>query len=272
MNQKRNFLDLFKIKSKKVFICGGLGLIGQNITKALHDAGADVLILDINKKLASKFISDNFNEDIDYHYFDCSDLDSIEENLTFLFEKNGCPDIFINCSWPRTKDFANNNFEDISLDSLRKNIDIHLNSYSWLAISIAERMAKTSVKGSIIQYGSSYGLVGQDLSIYQGTEMKENASYAASKGGIINLTRSMASYYGKFGIRVNTICPGGVKGHVAGKNKQPKIFVQNYITKNPIKRFCLPKDISPLCVFLSSSGSDYITGQNFMVDGGWSII
>lgn len=268
-----NFLDLFKLDSKKAFICGGLGLIGRNISKALHDAGAEVVILDIDEESASMFITDNFSKNISFQYFDCSDLDNIEKNINELLENCGCPNIFINCSWPRTDDFARNNFNDLKLNSLRRNIDIHLNSYAWLAIAAAECMSNNSIKGSIIQYGSSYGLVGQDLSVYKGTDMKENASYSASKGGIINLTRSMASYYGQYGIRVNTICPGGVKGHVAGKSSgQDETFLDNYSDKVPLGRLADSFELAAPTLFLSSEASSYVTGATLVVDGGWTAI
>ena len=104
-----------------------------------------------------------------------------------------------------------------------------MNSYAWLMRIVAESIAKYGKGGSIIQLGSTYGIVGQDLTIYEGTDMSENMTYAAIKGGIVSLTRQMASYYGQFNIRINTLCPGGLVGHVAGKNnKQDPIFIKQY--------------------------------------------
>ena len=97
-------------------------------------------------------------------------------------------------------------------------------------------MVKNKVSGSIIQLSSIYGLVGQDTNIYKSTKMKENLSYSVIKGGIINLTRQMASYYGKFNIRVNSICPGAIKGHVAGLQlKQDSNFIKQYSKTTPLK-------------------------------------
>ena len=117
---------------------------------------------------------------------------------------------------------------------MAKNIEIHMNSYAWLAKIVAEKMIKNKIKGSIINLNSIYGLLGQDLSIYEKTSMKENMPYSMIKGGLVNLTRQMASYYGKFGIRINGVCSGGLKGHVAGKsNFQQKqylfIFLKNIL-------------------------------------------
>ena len=149
-------------------------------------------------------------------------------------------------------------------------MDIHLNSYAWLGRLAAEAMVKKGNDGSIIQLGSTYGIVGQDLTIYQGTDMHENMTYAAIKGGITNLTRQMAAYYGKFNIRVNTLCPGGLKGHIAGKrDKQNPVFVKQYSKKTPLNRLGLPEEIASTALFLASDASSYITGSTFMVDGGW---
>ena len=101
-----------------------------------------------------------------------------------------------------------NNFEDITLSSFGKNMDLHLSSYAWLSNIVAKKMAEAK-KGSIILLSSIYGLRGQDMSIYEGTEMKENMSYSIIKGVISNLVKQMAFYFGKYGVRINAVCPGG---------------------------------------------------------------
>jgi NAD(P)-dependent dehydrogenase (short-subunit alcohol dehydrogenase family) len=134
-------------------------------------------------------------------------------------------------------------------------------------------MVKKNIKGSIINLNSIYGLLGQDLSIYEKTSMRENMPYSMIKGGLANLTRQMASYYGRFGVRVNGICSGGLKGHVAGKsNIQEKQFIKNYEKKVPLKRLGSPEEIANVVTFIASDASSYITGSNVLVDGGWTII
>ena len=134
-------------------------------------------------------------------------------------------------------------------------------------------MIRAKKSGSIIQLSSIYGIVGQDLSIYKGTKMKESMSYSIIKGGINNLTRQMASFYGQFSIRVNTISPGGVEGKIAGhKNKQSSKFIKIYSRKTALKRMAHPDDIAPAVVFLVSDAGSYITGFNLIIDGGWTII
>lgn len=270
-----NYIDNFKVTNKIAFVVGGLGLIGEEVTKAISSAGAKTVILDINKKKGielEKYFNQKGYQAI-YEKFDCSDLENIETNFSALLEKYGSIDIFVNCSYPRTEYWGNSSFKNITLESFRKNVDIHMNSYAWLARLAAEAMVEAGNGGSIIQLGSTYGIVGQDLTVYEGTDMHENMTYATIKGGITSLTRQMAAYYGQFNIRVNTLCPGGLEGHVAGKSDtQNPIFVKQYSNKTPLKRLGRAEEIASTALFLASDAASYITGANVMVDGGWTAI
>jgi NAD(P)-dependent dehydrogenase (short-subunit alcohol dehydrogenase family) len=125
---------------------------------------------------------------------------------------------------------------------------------------------KTKEFGSLINMASIYGIQGPDFTVYEGTNMTNPVGYAAIKGGIINLTKYLASYYGQFKIRVNSVSPGGVF------DNQPPAFVTNYEKKVPLKKMALPDDIAPSIVFLLSNEASYITGHNLIVDGGWSAV
>ena len=264
-------MNNFKLTNKCVFIVGGAGLIGAEISNLAFEADANVTILDIDKKNASKII--NKNSKIKYEYFDCSDPKNLENNLKKIIKKIGCPDVFINCSYPTDKNWSKTSFKKITKKILDQNILIHLNSYSWIAKLVADEMQKNHKFGSIIQFSSIYGILGQDLSIYEKTNMTENMVYSIIKGGINNLTRQMASYYGKYNIRINTISPGGLTGHTKGKkSNQDKIFTKNYSAKVPLGRLGMPEEIAYCAIFLGSNASSYITGSNLVVDGGWSII
>ena len=270
-----DYSQKFRLDGKTAFVVGGLGLIGKEVSMALTVAGATVVVLDIDEdsgvSLCEKITGDGYK--VKFEIFNCANMDQIENNFLDIIIKNGCPDIFINCSYPRTEDWSQNSFESITLDSFRKNVDIHMNSYAWLAKTVADTMSKQKKDGSIIQFGSTYGVLGQDLTVYEGTDMKENMTYATIKGGITNLTRQMASYYGKYNIRVNTICPGGISGHVAGKSDtQNPIFVKQYSQKTPLKRLGKPEEIASAVLFLASDASSYITGATIMVDGGWTAV
>ena len=262
------YLDKFKLSKKTAYVVGGSGTIGTEICIALSDAGAKIVNIDIkeNKYLKSK-------KNIHFFNFDIKKIKNSENCLKKIKTKFGSPNIFINCSYPFTEEWPKSSFKDVSLKSLNQNISLHLNSYIWLARLTAEMMKKEKIFGSIIQLASTYGIVGQDPELYKGTNINENAIYSAIKGGIINQTKQMAAYYGQFGIRINSLSPGGIKGKIAGKkNSQSNKFIKRYSARTPLKRMGDPSDIAPAVIFLSSSASNYITGSNIVIDGGWTVI
>ena len=256
------YLDLFKNKNKTAFVIGGYGRIGKEICKALLSSGCKVIILDIKKKNFFLIKKNLYNA-----YYDCSKLEKLKENILNIVKKFGTPDILVNCSYPQSKDWSHNSFKKISKKSYDENIESHLNSFVWSAKYIADLMVKKKIKGSIIHLSSIYGVVAQDQQVYKGTKMTESMTYAIIKGAINNHSRQMASYYGKFGIRSNTLCPGGIQT----SDHNPK-FIANYKNKVPLNRFCKASDVASATLFLSSEASSYITGSTIMVDGGWTII
>jgi NAD(P)-dependent dehydrogenase (short-subunit alcohol dehydrogenase family) len=261
-----DYSSLFKLENKKIIVVGAGGLLGSEIVDALLSQGAKVLGLDLKKPYIK---SKNFF----YKKVDFSKLNKIEVELEKIFKFFGVPNVLINASWPRTKNWPKLNFSDASISDLQKNIDIHLNSYIWSAKIVAEKMIKKKISGSIILLGSMYGVVGQNMNIYENTKMRENFAYSAIKGGIINFTKEMASYYGKNNIRANVICPGGIEGHVAGLNsKQPAKFLKSFKKIVPLKRLGKPHEVATSAVFLSSDAASYISGATIMVDGGWTAI
>ena len=260
-----NYLNKIKLINKKVYILGGCGLIGSKVVKNILSVGGKVIILDIKKK--------QIPENAKFEKFDCSKLKTLNKNFDKIVKRFGSPDVFINCSYPKTNDWGKCSFSKITLQRMTKNIEIHMNSYAWLSKIVAEKMVKNKIKGNIINLNSIYGLLGQDLNIYEKTTMQENMPYSLIKGGLVNLTRQMASYYGRFGIRVNGICSGGLKGHVPGhSNFQEKQFIKNYEKKVPLKRLGDPEEVANVITFMASDASSYITGSNILVDGGWIAI
>ena len=121
------------------------------------------------------------------------------------------PEIYINASYPATKDWPSNTFEKNNVNSFRDNIDLQLNSFTFMAKIFADFLKNSKRKGSIIQISSTYGLVAQNMSVYKGTRAKDSMTYPIIKGGITHFSKQLASYYGKYQIRVNNICPGGLK-------------------------------------------------------------
>ena len=249
--------------NKKAFVLGGSGLIGTAVIKKLEQYGCKVINLDIknSKKLKCHFFK-----------FDCTN-NKIQENYSKVIKKFGLPDIFINCSYPKTNDWKNNNFKKIKLKSLQSNLDKQLTLSSFLIREVAEINRKKRKKCNIVLLSSIYGLVGQDISIYEGTNVTENLSYSIIKGAVISLTKQMCSYYTKFGIRVNNVCPGGVLNLNNKKNsKSYNKLLKNYSKRSPIKRMAFPEEVANPIVFLASDNSSYISGISLVVDGGWTSI
>src|SRR5690606_34936172 len=120
--------------------------------------------------------------------------------------------------------------------------------------------------GVMVNISSIYCVVGPNFNIYEGTDMTSPANYAFAKGGMINFTRYPASVYGRFGVRVNCTSAGGFQ------TDQPQPIIDNYSKQTPLGRMATEDDIKGPAVFLACDASSYITGQNIMVDGGWTAI
>jgi len=261
------YVNKFRLEGKIAWILGGLGLIGREVSRAYLEAGAIVYILDIDEENFSSYAKE-FDDLESLHFvkIDVTDLDGVASKLSIQANSHGCPSIFVNCSYPRSSDWAKSSFSEITVQSMRENIDLHLNSYMWSAREVAQLMAASSTQGSIILFGSTYGEVGQDMTIYEDTQMSENMTYSAIKGGISNYCKLMASYYGQFDIRVNCLCPGGIF------DNQNPTFVANYNRKTPLKRMGQPEEIASVALFLGTDAASYVSGITMMVDGGWTAI
>ena len=268
----KNSLVKYNLKNKKAFIVGGSGLIGLEIVKLLLESSATVINLDV-KKNSIISIKKNLLSNYTYEYFDAGDVKNLDKKINLLIKKFDCPDIFVNCSYPISADWKLSSFKKNKISTMRKNVDIHQNSYCWSAHRICQKMKQKKISGSVVLLNSIYGFLAQNLSIYKNTKMQENMNYSIIKGGILNFSRQLASYYGPSGIRVNSICSGGVRGHIKGvKKSQDKKFISNYKKNCPLGRLATAREIAETALFLASDASSYITGTSLVVDGGWSSI
>jgi len=266
---------LFSLDSKFSIVLGGLGLIGKAVVKELLRAGFEVLILDLDKKVFDKLSLELEKEGLKckFEYFDVATLEKSEILLDKIISKYKVPDVFINTSYPRTEDWFNSSFSEITLNTFIENLNMHLGSYVWTAKLFADRMVRAEIKGCIVLTSSIYGERAQDMSLYEGTNLKENMTYPVIKAGINNFVRQSAGYYGKYNIRVNAVSPGGLEGPIAGsQDEQDETFKINYINKTPLKRMTEPLDVANAVVFLCSDNSSYITGHILNVDGGISLV
>ncbi|MDR1475659.1 MAG: SDR family oxidoreductase [Holosporales bacterium] len=243
------------LSNKIIVVVGGGGLIGKYVVENIKNKSGICINLDITAR-------DNLENGS--LRCDVNSYDSVESCILRVVSKFGKLDGLVNVAYPKTKDFCGK-FEDISIESWKQNIDFQLNS-AFVTCFVALRIMKEQKFGSIVNFGSIYGVVGNDFNIYEHTNMCPHAAYTAIKGGVISFTRYLASYFGKSGIRVNCVSPGGVF------DNQAPVFVQNYSKKCPLGKMARPEEIAPAVSFLLSDEASYITGHNLMVDGGWCAI
>lgn len=257
---------MFNLDGRVAVVTGGAGLIGFALANGLASFGAHTFIADINEEIAEKRAFELTQKGLQSSaiVIDTSDVSSVSEGIKRILSKAGSLDVWVNSAYPKSKDWGLR-FEKVSIDSWRSAIDGQMTSYCMCSREAAEAM-RPQKRGSVINLGSTYGMVGPDFSIYEGTDLTMPAAYAAIKGGIINFTRYLASYYGKDGIRFNCISPGGVE------NSQAAPFVERYIEKTVLGRMARPEDMAGAAVYLASDASSYVTGHNLVVDGGWTAI
>lgn len=243
-----------RLANKIIVVTGGSGLIGRELINDIKKEGGIAINLDV-------IFYDNENYNI---YCDVSDEISIQSAINSVVAKYGRIDGWINNAYPKTEDWGDA-FENINLNSWKKNIDLQLNSVFICCQLILKKMLDQG-NGNIVNIASIYGLVGPDFSIYENIEMTMPAAYSAIKGGVINFSRYLASYYGKYGIRINCVSPGGIF------NNQNPLFIRKYESKVPLKKMGKASEIAPSVTFLLSDSASYITGHNLIIDGGWTCI
>jgi NAD(P)-dependent dehydrogenase (short-subunit alcohol dehydrogenase family) len=244
-----------RLENKVIVVTGGNGLLGSRIIKDIQKEGGIAINAEINV---------TNTEDLSLINCDITNESSTRIMVDKIIEKYGKIDGLVNNAYPRTADWSDK-FENIKYSSWKSNVDMQMNSLFLLCQTTLNHM-KSIKGGSIVNIASIYGVIGPDFSLYEDTEMTMPAAYSAIKGGVINFTRYLASYYGNSNIRVNCVSPGGVF------NNQNSNFVKKYETKVPMKRMALPDDIAPCVSFLLSDSSSYITGQNIIIDGGLTIL
>lgn len=255
--------DLFRLDGKTALVTGGAGQYGIHISRALAEAGAKVIIASRNLESCEQTAAEMSAEGLDVVglRLDLGSEQSIRDLCDEIVSRYGKLDVLFNNAVAR----AGGDPSTVTQEQWDDAMKINSTGFFLSCKIFGEQMIKQR-SGSIVNVASIYGVVGPNFNIYEGTEMTSPANYAFAKGGMINYTRYMASYYGRFGIRVNVISPGGFLA------EQPQSFIENYSKQTLLGRLATDDDIKGPAVFLASDASGYVTGQNLMVDGGWTAI
>ena len=260
--------ELFNLKDKVAIVTGGAGHLGTAISEALSEAGANVVIASRNvdncRALAKK-LSQNHPEAIALK-LDVTSEESIFELLEEVISKFGRLDILFNNAYSGQ---ARRELQDMPVDEFESALHNGLTSYFSMIKACLPHMKKIG-KGSIVNIASMYGIVAPHFKIYRDIDdIFSPVNYHACKGGVIQMTRYMASYFAKDNIRVNAISPGPFpKPEVT--QKEPW-FEEELAHQNPMNRIGKPYELKGAALLLASDASSYMTGHNLVIDGGWTI-
>jgi len=244
-----------RLKNKVIIVTGGSGLLGSRFMMDLVENGATAINADIEVE--------NSKENCTV-YMDITKPETVRDAIAWLVEEFGSIHGLVNNAYPRTADWGAK-FEDVKPESLNTNLNWQLGGYFTCCQEVLKIFKKQN-EGAIVNVASIYGVSAPSFQIYEGTDMTMPVGYAMIKAGLINFTRYLAAYYGKYNIRVNAVSPGGIF------NSQPSSFVEKYEERVPLGRMGKPEDIAPTVSFLLSADSKYITGQNICIDGGWTAV
>jgi len=235
----------------------------------IAELGGDLILLDRPNSDFNNLLNmlDNF-EDITINVIDCDLENGIERSKTIetLLDKcNGLEILINNAAFVGSSDLEGwqRDFEDQTTETWERVMEVNLTSVFDLCKGLSPLLKKTK-QGTIINVASIYALVGPVNSLYKDTMIRNPAAYAASKGGLVQLTRWLATTLSP-DIRVNAISPGGVY------TGQPEKFVKRYKTRTPLARMANYDDLKGATAYLASDLSAYVTGHNLVVDGGWTI-
>lgn len=238
---------MYSVEGHKTIIVGGSRGIGKALTLGFLEANAHVTILDIN--------SPDFEGEFNFIRCDLSDYSSIEDALNKYHSNSIVADTLINCA-AVTIPGESHLYENVKwFDSL----SVNLSGNFFLCRQVGRTMIEQKVQGSIINFTS--------IGAEQGFE--NNPGYAASKGGLKQLTKALAVEWGKYGIRVNNIVPGYTNTPMNSKSWNDSVLRKQRADNSVFGRWAEPEEMVGPAIFLASKASSFITGSDLIVDGGW---
>jgi len=267
--------ELFRLDGQTAIVTGGLGRLGSEYARALTSAGASVALLDVAARpnaVIETLVAEG--RSVSTHRVDATSRPAVDAALADVVARFGAPSILVNNaglgSSPSDAALETGPFETYPESAWDAMLDSHLKSALVVSQSFVAQFRRANLTaGSIVNVSSTYGVVAPDQSVYDyrrtGGEYFKPIGYSVAKSGMLNFTRWLAEYCAPFGIRVNTLVPGGVKeaGH------DPR-FIAEYEKRTPLGRMANDDDYNGAIVFLASRASAYMTGATLVVDGGWT--
>ena len=255
------------LKNKVVVITGGAGLIGKEFVKAVVKNSGIAIIADINEEIGLKVKEDLSKElnsaDINFVKLDITSKASLNQCIQYLDNKYQRIDALVNNAYPRNKNYGKH-FFDVEYGDFCENINIHLGGYFLTSQQFIQYFIKQG-GGNIVNMSSIYGVIAPKFEIYNDSKMGMPVEYAVIKSALIHLTRYMAKYCQGNNIKVNSISPGGIL------DGQPQLFLDKY-NANCIGKGMLDKqDLGGTLLYLLSNMSQYLNGQNIVIDDGFSL-
>ena len=266
---KNKYIEAINLKNKITIITGSSGYLGQMIANTYAELGSNLILIDkrrINFSLMKKKYKEKYNVNIYYKKCDLEKEKDRKKLITWIKNNFKKIDVLVNnaamTGASKNSDYSEK-FNKQSLATWNRALNINLTSVFDLVKNLSP-LLKKSKNSKIINISSIYGFRSPKLMIYEKTKINNPAAYSVSKNSIIHLTRWLATNLSPE-IRVNCISPGGIY------REQPRSFVKKYKALTPMKRMATENDFKGAIIFLSTQMSDYVTGQNLIIDGGWSI-
>lgn len=254
---------MFDLDGRVAVVTGGGGLIGEAVVRGLREQGGTVVIAD-RPDSGGRALATELGDAVTFVGADVTDEQSVTDLVGSVVDAHGRLDALVNCAYPQTEGYGAR-YEDVDYAEFCENLVSHLGGYYLTSRAAGAVMGEQADGGCIVNLGSIYGVQAPDFSLYEGLDTTSPVAYAAIKGGVVNLTRYLASYLGADGVRANAVSPGGVA------DDHDETFVERYEARTVLGRMAEPEDVAGAVVYLVSDASAYVTGHNLLVDGGWTI-
>lgn len=261
--------ELMNLKGRRALITGATGGLGSGMADTLAEMGADLILVDrpgTDFAPLAASLQARWGVQVWHYHCDLEQNDQRLELLRLVQNEHTLLNILINnAAFVGASDLKGwaTSFEEQTVETWRRALEVNLTAPFHLCQGLTP-LLKRSPGASIINIGSIYGEYGPDWRLYENTSMGNPAAYGASKGGLNQLTRWLATTLAP-NIRVNAISPGGVF------RNQPDVFVKRYESRTPLRRMGTEDDFRGAIAYLASDLSKYVGGQVLAVDGGWGI-